>query len=349
MKRFTIFAALAALLFAGCAQTPASKTTDASRRYLEAWVHVQKEKHPEYLWTQTGLGAWILEEEEGSGTPVGEFEDSLYLRVNYTMTDLYGNISGSTAARLAQQLGLYDEADYYGPEIWYAKGIYAGLEDIIKGMRPGGRRKVVIPSWLMTFERFNTLDEYLSASQDKNGSNSIYDVELVEAFNYVNDWELDSISRYLVRNFAGKYGTDPKMAKADSSGTHGLYYIREEAPSDAVELKDTTVYINYIGRLLNGHVFDTNIRDTAIYHGVFSSSRSYSPVSVSYGSSWSETKMDDNGIIKGFARMLWQMKSFEKGTGVFYSPLGYGYRGSGETIPAYAPLRFDIQIVAKPE
>ena len=63
MKRFTIFAALAALLFAGCAQTPASKTTDASRRYLEAWVHVQKEKHPEYLWTQTGLGAWILEEE----------------------------------------------------------------------------------------------------------------------------------------------------------------------------------------------------------------------------------------------------------------------------------------------
>jgi hypothetical protein len=37
-----------------------------------------------------------------------------------------------------------------------------------------------------------------------------------------------------------------------------------------------------------------------------------------------------------------------KAVGVFYSDLGYGYSGSG-SIPAYAPLVFEIEIVEKPE
>jgi FKBP-type peptidyl-prolyl cis-trans isomerase len=37
-----------------------------------------------------------------------------------------------------------------------------------------------------------------------------------------------------------------------------------------------------------------------------------------------------------------------KAVGVFYSPLGYSYNGSG-SIPAYAPLVFEIEIVDKPE
>jgi FKBP-type peptidyl-prolyl cis-trans isomerase len=39
----------------------------------------------------------------------------------------------------------------------------------------------------------------------------------------------------------------------------------------------------------------------------------------------------------------------EKGMGVFYSPLGYSFNGSGSSIPGYAPLIFEIEIVAKPK
>ena len=39
---------------------------------------------------------------------------------------------------------------------------------------------------------------------------------------------------------------------------------------------------------------------------------------------------------------------FEAGSGIFIESLGYGYSGSGSSIPAYAPLRFDVELVEKP-
>ena len=351
MKKYIILTAILACLAAGCAKSPASLSTDATRRYLEAWVHVQKQKHPEYLWKQTPLGAWILEDKEGSGKALGEFGDSTYVRVNFSFSNLDGTISSTTLERIAKQLGQYNETHYYGPHIWYAKGVYAGLEDALKGMKPGGRRKVMVPSWLLNYTRYTTEEEYLAADQSKNGDTGIYDLELVEFFDYVNEWELDSIGRYLARNFSKEFGTDASKARADSAGAHGFYYVQTEAPSDTVTLNDTTVYINYIGRLLNGKVFDTTIRDTAIFHGIYSESRTYGPVTVQIGDEWSNTTMgsDSNKIIKGFARTISKMKSFEKGTGIFYSPIGYGYKGSGSSIPGYSPLRFDVELVAAPK
>jgi len=34
--------------------------------------------------------------------------------------------------------------------------------------------------------------------------------------------------------------------------------------------------------------------------------------------------------------------------GMFYSPYGYGTSGSGNLIPAYAPLVFEIKLVDEP-
>ncbi|MBO4670705.1 MAG: FKBP-type peptidyl-prolyl cis-trans isomerase [Bacteroidales bacterium] len=350
MKKTLIYILAAACILTGCAKTVTVTSNQAAKRYLDAWVHVQKQKHPDYLWKQTPLGSWILEETVGNGPTLTEFDDSLYLRVNYTYYSLDGDISSTTSAKLSQQLGTYVENNYYGPQIWYANSIYAGLEELVKGMKAGGRRKAVIPGWLQTSTRCETAEEYLALADDKVGTSQIFDIELVEHFLGVSDWEIDSISRYLVRHFPSVYGSDPVKARADSSGAHGFYYIRRDAPSEEKELKDTTVYINYTGRLLNGTVFDTCVRDTAMFYGIYSKDRTYGPVAISYGSEWSDCKMgaESTSVIKGFARTLWAMKPFEKGTGVFFSPLGYSYSGSGGTIPAYSPLRFDIELVANP-
>lgn len=347
MKKYIIFA-LSVIALASCGRVVATKQHEADKRSFDAWVKVQQEKHPspEYLWQQTSLGSWLLEETAGTGDPVDSSVDSLYVRVNYTTRSLDGTITSYTSARIAQQLGTYNESYYYGPKILYLAGTYAGVEEIVNGMRDGGRRKAVVPGWLQTYSRYDSPDKYLNDSTSR--SPVIYDIELVEHFRNTDEWELDSISRYLVRNFPERYGTDAGKARADSSGAHGFYYIRTEAPSSQDALIDTTVYVNYIGRLLDGKVFDTNIRDTAIFHGVYSSSREYGPTTVSYGTEWSDIKLDSGSVIEGFARILFGMGPFEKGTGIFYSPLGYSYNGSGSSIPGYAPLRFDIEIVPKP-
>ena len=63
---------------------------------------------------------------------------------------------------------------------------------------------------------------------------------------------------------------------------------------------------------------------------------------------------DGSSVISGFALTLWNMKNLgvegknDKGIGVFYSPLGYSYSGSGASIPPYAPLVFEIEIVPEP-
>ena len=47
------------------------------------------------------------------------------------------------------------------------------------------------------------------------------------------------------------------MVKTDTTQVDGFYYKQLQAPSDTTSFpKDTTIYINYTGRLLNGLVFD---------------------------------------------------------------------------------------------
>ena len=350
MKRNVLFILIAACCLSACAHKHTSQSTEATKRYFDAWVHVQKQDHPEYLWKQTALGSWILEEKQGSGQAVGEFQDSLYLLVNYTNYDLDGTITATTSAIVSQQIGTYDETAYYGPGIWYAKGIYAGFEDVIKDMKPGGRRKFVMPGWLRTYDRYDSIDGYLNQEDDKMGATAIFDIELRDYFPHIMDWAADSVGRYLAANYSARYGADPAAAAADTSGAYGFWYIQEKAPADTVTLKDTTVYINYIGRLLNGRVFDTTIRDTAIVYGL-DRDKDYAPVAINYGTTWSDVTMgsDQSKVVPGFARTLFGRKSHEKGTGIFIFSLGYGHSGSGSKIPAYAPLRFDIELVDNPE
>ena len=348
MKK-TIIIMLAALCLCGCGKNRTAGNNEAAKRYLDAWVQVQKQKHPEYLWKQTELGSWILEETQGTGSPVGELSDSTYIHINYTVSQQDGTISTTTYEKIAKQLGTYDETVYYGPVTMYANGIYAGLEEIIKGMKKGGRCKALIPSWLITYNRYDTMQEYMDQKSDDTGTTSIYEIELKDSFEGIMQWSADSLGRYLVKSYPSKYGNDPVRAVADSSGTFGFYYIQSKAPKDYTELQDTTVYINYIGRLLNGRVFDTTIRDTAIRYGL-NRDATYEPVSITYGSKWSDIKMgsENSKVISGFARTLSKMHAYEKGTGVFISNLGYSYSGSGKAIPAYAPLRFDVELVEKP-
>lgn len=351
MMKKTLSYLLCLLVLGACARTVETGKNDAAKRYFDAWMQVN---HPGL--TPTGLGAYVLSDKEGGGAGVGESDK--YVRVNYTLRSLDGNVSATTWPDLAKQLGTWRETSWFGPVIWtLGEGrLSAGLDEMISSMRAGGRREAVIPGWLMTTSRYGSAEEYLG---NVTGNNAIYEVELLESIEDMDKWELDSLARF----FAADY---PALTVKDSL-KYGFYYLQTKAPaaqagtdgdkdkeeekSDAGFPADTTIYINYTGRLLNGRVFDTTVADTAKMYGIYSSSKTYSPISVQYnhddytGITITSSK---SSVIDGFSYMLWRMGPFEAGTGIFLSKLGYAASGSGSSIPAYSPLRFDIEVVEKP-
>jgi len=338
MKKTCLYPALAALILCGCAKTPATGLNDANKRYFDAWIRVN---HPDAK--ANSLGVYILEEQEGTGALAGDADTSPYIRLDYVSRSLAGVVDDTNIASVARQTGDYEEGNYYGPQVWKRSdnALPAGVDDVISTMRVGGRTKFVVPGWLMTTDRYDTAADYLA---NVSGTPMIYEFTLRDLITDVKKWETDSVGRYVARQFPGKSVSD--------SLKYGFYYFRTGEPSSTVTFpEDTTIYINYTGRLLDGTVFDTTVKDTAKFYGIYSADRTYGPSSVKWYSAdedYTKIQLGSSEVINGFAYALFQMHPHEKGSAVFYSGVGYGTSGSGESIPGYAPLRFDIEIVDKP-
>ena len=196
-------------------------------------------------------------------------------------------------------------------------------------------------------EDYETEEEYLAKTSTTE--TTIYDFKVQGFTEDINEWQINKIGEFFQENkdvFGG-------MTAADSVKNHtGFYYKSLVAPKDTTSFKkDSVIYINYTGRLLDGTVFDTTNERLAKDSGIWSSSRKYAPTQIKWGEKYSDITMGSSSskIIAGFGLTLWQMREFEKGVGVFTSEYGYGYSGSGESIPGFAPLIFEIEIVPEPE
>ena len=343
MKKNTLYIALfaAILMVAACAKENAGGPNDGNKRYMDAWMHLYNQRNNTNI-QPSGLGIYILDEKEGNGELTVKKDG--YAFVECTTTDLEGNIGAYTSAEVAKQLGEYSEITYYGPSVWLTmeSTIPAGLKEAIVGMKLGGYKKVIIPSWLMSYSTYDNGEAYLKESTDY--STTIYEFTVKDYTDSIDVWHIDSIKRYITKN----YGSLDTF----SNDTTGFYYKQLSAPeTDEAFDTDTTIYINYVGKLLNGLVFDTNIERVAKDNHLYSKDKTYEPVSIKWGEAYTDLTMgtEGSGVISGFAMTLWKMKAMEKGVGIFYSPLGYSYSGSEPSIPPYAPLIFEIEIVAAPE
>lgn len=338
---------VAAALLAGCAKAAPEGANIANKRYIDAWMQLN---HPGVKATWNGAddknGIFIIESEEGSGA---EVKKDGYAIVTYTATDLEGNITSYTGKETAKQLLVYDTTTYYGPQVWMTKNetIQAGIQNAIVGMKTGGKRKVVIPSWLMTYSSYPTTEEYVGKKSDY--SNAIYEIKVEDFADDINKWQIGKMETFMSENYGG--------ADTFTSDTTGFYYKRISAQSGTADKfdSDTTIYINYTGKLLNGLVFDTTIERTAKDNGLYDASKEYAPLPVAWGEGYSDLTLDGSSVVTGFALALWNLRNLgdgdimDKGVAVFYSSLGYGYSGSGASIPGYSPLVFEIEIVPAPE
>jgi FKBP-type peptidyl-prolyl cis-trans isomerase FklB len=340
MRKHIIFTlAAACLLAAGCAQKNTTTTGSVAQEYLSLWM---QEYHPGISATSTGV--YILEDEPGTGDVWDK--DKLYSMLIISIRTLDGTYSSAGHMEIAKQLGTYSNSNYYGPAITYTSSGYAGLEAILTGMRAGGSRTAVVPSWLLTTNRYNTIKEYLDACSST--THLIYSVSFDGQTDDVDDWEEDTVREYALEN----YGSDMRPASFnDVTKEAEIFYFMSDAASyagaDTLET-GAKVLLNYTGRLLNGQVFDTTIEKVAKDNGIYDKTRTYGPVTITTASSYENYALNGStSLVDGFKGALSKMKYVgEKAVTVFTSELGYDYSGSGSGIPPYAPLRFDLEYVS---
>lgn len=130
-------------------------------------------------------------------------------------------------------------------------------------------------------------------------------------------------------NYIAKNKLEPKKTES------GLQYtVKEEGKGNKPVVGDTVV-VNYTGRLVGGTIFDTNDAETAKKEDMFNPMRQYEPIRFRIG---------HDPVIAGWTEGLQLLTKGSKATLLIPSSLGYGERGGG-TIPPYAPLVFDVELV----
>lgn len=332
---------LALLLAAGCAKDNTPSTGETARAYLQTWV---QEFHPELQPNADGL--YVMADEAGTGALWDESHG--YTIGSVTIRTLGGTISATDEEVLAQQLGTWVEGNYYGPRIFATgEGIsYAGVDALLKGMRLGGTRTAIVPAWMITQYRYGTQQEYIDAAT--TSTSLIYTIRPEFQFDDLDRWEKDSLLTYARRHYGADIQSQiiPGKEAADST----LYFVSDSTAFKGKEPfdRDTTLRINYTGRLLNGQVFDTSVAEVAVAARIYNESKSYEPLSITYASNYDSIKTSEGSdLIDGFQIGLYKMRwTGQKAVVLFTSSLGYTSSGSGDVIPPYSPLLFELEILA---
>jgi FKBP-type peptidyl-prolyl cis-trans isomerase len=129
--------------------------------------------------------------------------------------------------------------------------------------------------------------------------------------------EEQQITDYIAKKKASLPDSAAKKYVPETTSS-GLRIIKTFTNTKAMVATGQNVKVNYVGKLLNDSPFDAG------------------SLSVVLGS---------GSTIKGFEEGISKMRLGEKAIIIFPSTVGYGATGSGTTIPPYAPLIFEIEIV----
>lgn len=330
--KLTLISAAILLVLASCAEHIYESIYDTQQRILDAWVdhNYGEDLQP----TESGM-YYLNRESSPNGRPV---VDSVYVFVKYSVKYLDGVYKDSNIEEIAQQLGTYSPTNYYTHDIWLVNeySLTEGLYEVLTSMKTGEKVTVAIPPSLLFSETISyySMFYYTTEGNDSEKVSVIYELEVLDFVPNINEYQLKQLREFRDQNYPGLESSETgfffKKTKSVS--------FEESADSIADE---ESLKIFYTGRLLDGFVFDSNIKDTAKKYRFYTPSNGYNALEVKYKDSLS-LMLENNELVEGFTRAVHQMQYGEEAIVFFYSNLGYGERGSG-TIPSYTPLFFELR------
>ena len=266
---------------------------------------------------KTSSGAYYYTIAKGDGK---EITDECSIMVNMsTMTLKYnyypsesGVFSGMSTNRveLAKQIGEYNVTYYYGERLFDMAwdGYYPlanGVKEALMDKREGGSFRIFVPSWASVVDGHGKT----------NSATVVYDIEIIKVLDNYYEYQMDSLKRFSEKYYGGI-----------DTVFNGLYVkTLVDGMGDTLS-SGSRADIRYVGKLLNGFVFDTNIEDTARMYRIYNSDNSYEEASLTvldYVENNSSTDTDEIDLPDGVKWALRYMKPGEKAVVFFHSVLGY--------------------------
>lgn len=312
-----LLASAAAFLTLACAEERDESSESIQERILQAFIETN---YPDAKRSSSGL--YIIDSIPGTGRTLTE---ESYALVDYTITYLDGSYQSYTSDSIARQLGEYAASGYYQPRIVDVSESNTGVKEILTGMKEGGMIKAVIPATLLNAESDNEIVH-------SDGASRIYEFHLREVIDDAYTYQIEQLEAFSAEH----YNLD--------STEYGFYFNKTRYALDSIASGDDA-NVRYIGKYLDGTVFDTNIEDTAKKYDIYSSANEYEALSFEFQET-EENTLENNSFVQGFSKALWRMGYGDRAITFFYSSLGYGDSGRGD-IPGFVPLFFELWIEEK--
>lgn len=340
--RIAFTLATIALLVTSCAKTTDISYNTLEQISLDAWM---KQHQPSVQRLDNGLYIEVLKAPESGATKI---EDGDWLELNYTGSDLDGNVFVTRSKEVAEQQGTFTVYTHYVPHKRVIK-TKAGMTEAeyiaLKRMRLGEKVRIYTPSSLF-YGSYGTNFDNGYGGQYALGANKPATME-IEVLNVIKDitaWENKVVETYA----KDQLQLEPK----DTVGFGANLYVKitKEAPPEYNDKEERLNMINvdstfryyYTGRFLDGFVFDTSVDTIALE--AWDITKTYKPASY---------KAASGGLINAFynaakSKKLSYDSEFKM---VFTSAMGYGANGQTTgtapytVIQPYTPLFFEVRIL----
>lgn len=343
------FAALL-LFFFSCAKSDEGYGDITLGESLDAWVQKYRPDMKDYR-VADGLYIKII---DGGGTETYTPVDSNYVDITFTSRQLNGTCFMTTDPERARDEGTYSPRAHYVPlrvclglyfESYY--GISTAQYAALVQMKQGDSVEI-ISGPRFAYGGLNVDSVYLGfegSGAYTHGEIFSVSMKLHEIFT-----QLETTMSYRLEEYAEK-----EMGIAEKDSIHYGIYLKKHPdktfPNNDTIPGDSIVRINYIGRFLDGFVFDTNIESVAKEHRIYDATRTYGPYNI--GFTYADTTMLGNRSVDAFKYALRKMRVGEAATVATISKWAYGvnglYRLDNTIIPSDAPLVYDIEIIPPTE
>lgn len=308
------------MLFASCAKEPKEEDDAVERRVLAAHITaVYKD-----TLQQLPSGCFVMTKKKGIGKLV-EANSSFF--VKYSRMNLKNEYDQTNIEEIAKNVGGFAYTNYYGPTL-YEVGNYTmikGMEEAFLGKREGAQFRLIIPSWAsyMAYE----------GSDKQQATTFVYDFEIEKVIGDYAEYEIDTLEKFSAAHYDGL-----------DSLKKGFYFKHlTEGSGDSVKVGNSITY-NYVGRLLDGFVFDTNIEDTARKYKIYSSDKNYVPVTYEVAEPGAQNSLEQS-VVDGFGEALLKMKYGGKAVTFFSS--GWGYGEQSQSFGRKQQMHFYIEVLPK--